>query len=192
MCRRGPEQLAKIKSEYGFQVASEDYRDVLDAGVDVCVVGSPAGFHHEHAKAAMEAGAHVLCEKPVTIEPADAWDLVRVAETTGRHFIANFGWNYSPFVTRAKELIDQSALGQLEHMTVHMSSQTRELLSNRGAYPGSAPDVPPDSSTWTDRELSGGGYGQAQLSTGRSRVLGDRRQGRLRVRADVQPAQRSG
>jgi predicted dehydrogenase len=73
--RKGPEILKKIADRYGFKVASEDYRDVLNAGVDICVIGSPTGFHHEHAKAALEAGAHVMCEKPVTINPADAWDL---------------------------------------------------------------------------------------------------------------------
>ena len=70
VARKGPELLAKIKDQYGFEVASEDYRDVIDAGVDIVVVASPTGLHHEHAKAALEAGAHVMCEKPVTIDPA--------------------------------------------------------------------------------------------------------------------------
>ena len=39
------------------------------------MVGSPPGYHYEQAKAALEAGAHVMCEKPFTIDPADAWDL---------------------------------------------------------------------------------------------------------------------
>ncbi|MTA05009.1 MAG: gfo/Idh/MocA family oxidoreductase, partial [Actinobacteria bacterium] len=55
--RKGPEILKKISDRYGFQVASEDYRDVLNAGVDICVIGSPTGLHHEHAKAALESGA---------------------------------------------------------------------------------------------------------------------------------------
>src|SRR4051794_35893813 len=74
--RKGTEMLELVRERYGFEVASEDYRDVLAAGVDACVVASPAALHHEHAKAALEAGAHVLVEKPVTLDPADAWDLV--------------------------------------------------------------------------------------------------------------------
>jgi ABC-type amino acid transport substrate-binding protein len=54
--RKGPEILDKVAKQYGFKVASEDYREVLNAGIDVCVIGSPTGLHHEHAKAALEAG----------------------------------------------------------------------------------------------------------------------------------------
>src|SRR5262245_36521349 len=70
VCRRGPQLLEKIKQDWGFALASEDYRDVLNAGIDICLVASPASFHYEHARAALEGGANVLCEKPFTIEPA--------------------------------------------------------------------------------------------------------------------------
>src|ERR671923_2484071 len=94
VARKGPEMLEKIRADFGFARASEDYRDVLDAGVDICLVASPTGLHHEHAKAAMEAGAHLLVEKPFTIPPADAWDLAETAERLGRHLVVAFGWNY--------------------------------------------------------------------------------------------------
>jgi len=162
--RKGPELLGQIKERFGFRVASEDYRDVIDAGIDVCVVASPSALHHEHAKAALEAGAHVMCEKPVTIDPAQAWDLVDTAARAGRELIISFGWNYRPMVVEAKRLADEVGIGTLEHMTVHMASVTRELLSNTGAYPDAAPESVPEPATWTDPRLSGGGYGQAQVS----------------------------
>jgi len=164
VARKGPELLAKIKDKYGFAVASEDYRDALNAGVDVCIIGSPSGLHYEHAKAALDAGAHVMCEKPVTIEPAQAWHLVEVADQAARNLVIAFGWNYRPMVRQAKALMDEVGIGQLEHLSVHMSSPTRELLSNTGAYPESDPEAVPEPRTWTDTALSGGGYGQAQLS----------------------------
>ena len=162
--RKGPEILKKISDRYGFKVASEDYRDVLNAGVDICVIGSPTGLHHEHAKAALEVGAHVMCEKPVTINPADAWDLDATAKRVGKELIIAFGWNYMPMMQEAKALMEKYGIGELEHLTIHMSSMTRELLSNTGAYPDATPESLPDEKTWTDPTLSGGGYGQAQLS----------------------------
>ena len=162
--RKGPELLAKIKDDYGFSVASEDYRDVLDAGIDVAIVASPSGLHAEHALAALEAGAHVMCEKPVTIDPESAWMLAKRADELGKAFVVSFGWNYRPMVQRAKALMDEGGIGRLEHMTVHMSSATRELLSNTGDYPGASPEAVPEQATWTDPSLSGGGYGQAQLT----------------------------
>ena len=164
VARKGPELLKKIADEYGFQVASEDYRDVLDAGVDVVIVASPSGFHYEHAGAALAAGAHVMCEKPVTIDPADAWALKEQADAAGKAFVVSFGWNYKPMVQKAKAMLDEQGIGDLEHMTVHMSSVTRELLSNTGAYPDASPEAVPEAPTWTDPRLSGGGYGQAQLT----------------------------
>jgi predicted dehydrogenase len=164
VARKGPELLAKIKDDFGFQHASEDYRDVIEAGIDICLVSSPTAHHHEHAKAALKAGAHVLVEKPVTIDPADAWDLVQTADRRGLHLICSFGWNFLPMLRDAKALIDEKGIGEVEHLVVHMSSVTRELLSNTGAYPAAAPESVPEQRTWTDPALSGGGYGQAQLS----------------------------
>jgi predicted dehydrogenase len=164
VARKGEELLRKIKGDWGFEVASEDYRDVIDAGLDICLVSSPTAFHHEHAKAALEAGAHVLVEKPIAKEPGEAWDLVETAERAGRHLVCSFGWNFLPMLQDAKRLIEEQGIGEVEHLVVHMSSATRELLSNTGAYPAAAPESVPEQATWTDPAVSGGGYGQAQLS----------------------------
>ena len=163
--RRGPELLEKIRARYGFAVASEDYRDVLAAGIDLCVVASPSSLHHEHATAALEAGAHVMIEKPVTIDPLQAWDLVETARRVNRRVVVAFGWNYFPMVRDAKRLMTVGdGIGDVEQMTITMASHTRELLSNTGAYPAADPEAVPEAVTWTDPNLSGGGYGQAQLS----------------------------
>lgn len=162
--RKGPELLEKIKDDWSFQHASEDYRDVLDAGVDICLVASPTAFHHEHAKAALEAGAHVLVEKPVTIHPADAWDLVDTAERLERHLVVSYGWNYQPMMQRAKDLMSNHGVGRIEQLMLHMASSTRELLLGTGAYPDAAPDTTPEFRTWNDPTFSGGGYAMAQLT----------------------------
>jgi predicted dehydrogenase len=164
VARKGAELLVKIRDDWGFQLASEDYHDVVDAGIDICLVSSPTAFHHEHAKAALEAGAHVLVEKPVAIEPGEAWDLVEAAERHGLHLVCSFGWNFLPMLRDAKRLIEEKGIGEVEHLVLHMSSVTRELLSNTGAYPAAAPETVPEQTTWTDPAVSGGGYGQAQLS----------------------------
>src|SRR3954447_5621759 len=77
VCRRGAEALERIRSTWGFTHASEDYTEVLRHGADIAVIASPTAFHHEHALAAMEAGAHVLVEKPFTSTTEQANELVR-------------------------------------------------------------------------------------------------------------------
>ncbi|HEX5191775.1 MAG TPA: Gfo/Idh/MocA family oxidoreductase [Solirubrobacteraceae bacterium] len=164
VCRHGAQPLAAVAREYGFEHASEDYRDVIEAGIDICVVSSPSAMHHEHAKAALEAGAHVLVEKPVTIHPADAWDLVATAARNDRHLLCSFGWNYLPMLRSAHELLQREGVGEVQQLNISMSSVTRELLSGQGAYPDADQRFAPESRTWNDPRLSGGGYGQAQLS----------------------------
>ena len=164
VARRGPEQVAALKERFGVETASEDYRDVLDAEPDLVVVSSPSAHHLEHAMAALDSGAHVLCEKPMTIRARDAWQLAERADQLGLHLVMSFGWNFKPMVERARELVGRHRLGRVESMMLTMSSQTRELLGGDGTYPDADPLTTPEPHTWTDPELSGGGYAQAQLS----------------------------
>jgi predicted dehydrogenase len=163
--RHGGDALARLQREYGFTVASEDYRDVLEAEIDLAIIASPTSFHAEHALAALEAGAHVLCEKPFTLTSDEAWHVADMAQRQQRHLVLSFGWNFKPMVGRMRALLAETrGIGTLEYLAITMSSQTRELLSNTGHYPDAHPDTVPESATWTDPKVSGGGYAQAQLS----------------------------
>jgi predicted dehydrogenase len=164
VCRRGADLLAAVAARWGFPVASEDYRDVLAAGVDIVVVASPSAFHYEHARAALRSGAHVLVEKPFTLRPEHAWELVSLGERVGRHVVVAFGYNYRPVVLGAADLLARHGVGVVESLSVGMSSGTRDLLLDKGAYPKAADGVAPEAATWTDPDVAGGGYGQAQLS----------------------------
>ncbi len=163
--RRNPELLSKIQSDYGFAKASTDWRDVIAEKPDIVVIGSPPGYHWEQSKAALEAGAQVMCEKPFTIDPAHAWDLDETARRTGNNLILSYGWNYRPMVIQAHRMMhEDDGVGEIEHVALHMDSVTRELLSETGDYPGASPESIPQPDTWSRPETSGGGYGQAQLT----------------------------
>jgi predicted dehydrogenase len=149
-------------------VASENYNDVLGVNPDIVIVASPSAFHFEHAKAALQGGAHVLVEKPFTISSHDAWELGRIADEVGRTVVVSFGYNFKPVVLGARALLvahgGVAALGAIESLSIAMSSGTRALLLGSGTYPRAAAEMPPESATWVNPALSGGGYGQAQLS----------------------------
>lgn len=164
VCRKGADDLRQVADKFGFAMASEDYRNVLDAGIDLCIVSSPVGFHHEHAIAALEAGAHVLVEKPVTLDPADAWHIARRAAELDRHVAVAFGWNYLPTFIAAQELWADGGVGAIEHVMVHMASGTRQLLNGTSLHSAGPTEEVVDTATWTDPAISGGGYGQAQLT----------------------------
>ncbi len=164
VCRHGAEALERIRADWGFEIASEDYREILDAGIDICVIASPGSLHYSHAKAALESGAHVLVEKPFTLQAADAWELVEVSKRVDRHVVVSFGWSYKPMVQTASNLMQTYGIGEVEQLTIQMASQNRELLSNTGTYPDAAETMLPEEQTWIDPQLSGGGYAQAALS----------------------------
>lgn len=165
VCRTGAEELEYLRDDWGFEVASEDYTDVLALSPDIVVVGSPAALHYEHSLAALEAGAHVLVEKPFTIRAADARELVATAKRLDRHLLVSFGYNYRPIVVETRAHLERiGGLGTIEFASVEMSSISRELLAGTGAYPLADPVLRPEARTWADPSLSGGGYGQAQLT----------------------------
>jgi len=163
--RRNPDVLARIRDEFGFAQATTEWREVIAAEPDIVIVSSPPGLHHEQARTALEAGAHVMCEKPFTIDPADAWDLAATVERSGRELYIAYGWNYRPMVVEAHRLMhDDGGIGEIENVTMHMESSTRELLSETGSYADADPDLSPDPDTWAHPDVAGGGYGQAQLT----------------------------
>lgn len=165
VCRPGRETLQWIADAYGFTVASEDHTAILDAGVDIVVVSSPTALHYQHARDALLSGAHVLVEKPFTLTSAQAWDLVSIAEQRQLHLLVAFGFNYKPLVRAAQAaLTDNGGVGPLEVLSVSMASVCRELLAGRGSYPKADPRSLPDPNTWSNPEVSGGGYAQAQLT----------------------------
>lgn len=163
--RRDPELLERIRERFGFARSTTDWHEVVTASPDIVIVASPVALHFEQAKAALEAGAHVLCEKPFTLDPVQAWDLVDTARRVGRHLLVAYGWNYRPMIVRATELMDEDGgIGEIEQVSIHMSSHTRALLSGSGGYPDAAPESIPEQATWIDPKVSGGGYGQAQIT----------------------------
>jgi predicted dehydrogenase len=163
--RRNPEMLGRIKDKFGFEKSTTDWQDVIAERPDIVVIGSPPGYHFIQAKAALEAGAHVMCEKPFTINPADAWELDQTVRASGRSLFVSYGWNYRPMVIQAHQMMhEDGGIGEIEQVSLHMDSVTRELLSETGDYPGADPEAIPQPDTWSRPETSGGGYGQAQLT----------------------------
>ncbi len=162
--RTNRKALDLLRDRFGFSHVSDDYRDALEQDLDAVVVSSPAGLHYEHVKASLEAGAHVLCEKPFTTEPEHAWELHKLASEGGLHLLLALGWNYSPTAVEARRLLDDPGVGAVQHVLVAMASGLRGLLHGTGSYRGQDAFFRPARETWVDPRLSGGGYAPAALS----------------------------
>jgi len=165
--RRDPALLERVRTDFGFAHASTDWRDVIDARPDLVAVTGPAALHAEQVRAALEAGAHVLCEKPFTVGPADAWALSRLADARGRNLMLCYAWNEMGIVEKARALLEEDGgVGEVEHVALEMATVVRELLARGATYLGRDDYSPPRAETWADPAISGGGYGQGQLTHG--------------------------
>ena len=171
VCRLGQAELQQVKDHFGFAYATEDYRDLLaNCELDGVVVASPHPLHYEHAKAALEAGLPVMCEKPMTTRAGHARELVELADAKGVPLLVPYGWHHKPFIQRAKELMNDGAVGEVEFVLCHMASPIRDLLSGVEvdvsdiSGQDSASLFGPTPSTWADPDVAGGGYAHAQIS----------------------------
>ena len=131
--RRNREALAALQATYELEVASDSVDELLAAGCDGVIVASPHNLHREHAVAAMEAGAHVLVEKPMTVTLADSLALERRPRETGRKIVVAYGWNFAAMTTWASDLVADGADRRPALVTGVMSSSLVDLFSGRAA-----------------------------------------------------------
>ena len=96
-----------------------DWRDML-AGernrpdrVDLVTVATPNNTHYEITKAFLEAGFHVLCEKPMTMTVEEAEDIVRLSEKTGQICAVNYGYTGYSLVRHMRAMVARGDLGKI-------------------------------------------------------------------------------
>nr|WP_211116492.1 Gfo/Idh/MocA family oxidoreductase [Glycomyces buryatensis] len=117
---RNPERVAAAASKLGWESSETDWhrlieRDDIDL-IDICV---PGNLHSEIAIAALEAGKHVLCEKPLANSVAEAELMTAAAEAAkarGAFAMCGFSYRRTPALSLAKRLVESGALGQIRHV----------------------------------------------------------------------------
>jgi len=104
-------------ASYSDVVRTPDYRDILeDDDVDAVVVSTPPVTHYVIAKEALDAGKHVLVEKPMTLDVGHARELVDIAEDRGLKLMVGHLLLYHPCVVTLKEKIDGGEIGDIYYM----------------------------------------------------------------------------
>ncbi|MGO8835369.1 MAG: Gfo/Idh/MocA family protein, partial [Roseiarcus sp.] len=121
LCEVTDDLAQKRAGEFGFARATADWRAlVADPAVDVVSITTPNPLHAEMAIAALAAGKHVWCEKPMAPKLADAERMAEAARRSGR--IAILGYNYiqSPAVRYIRGLLDAGTIGAVNHLRIEM------------------------------------------------------------------------
>jgi predicted dehydrogenase len=114
LCDASPDALDRFAARYPRAQTTTDLDEVLaDEELEAVVVATPAATHYELAKRALEAGKHVLVEKPPALKEAEAEDLVATAKSAGRVLMPGHLLLYHPAVQRVKALVDAGDLGDV-------------------------------------------------------------------------------
>ena len=111
------EESARGAAErFGVPRALTDYRDLLALPVDAVSVCTPNAYHEAISLAALDAGKHVLCEKPLAMTYAGARAMHERAERAGRTTAVNFRYRWVPAAAFVRDLVAGGELGALYHV----------------------------------------------------------------------------
>ena len=117
VCDIVPEIAADAKERFGFEKCCTDWRDVVnDPEIDIVSICTPNNVHAEMAIAALKAGKHVLCEKPIASTLADAKAMAEAAAEAGKKGVISmnaYQYRRVPAIDLAKKFIDEGLIGDI-------------------------------------------------------------------------------
>ena len=124
------EDLASVQSEL-----------LADPDINVVHITSPNHLHFPHAKAALLAGKHVVCEKPIGVNARQAGEMWRAVREAGLGHFVPFWTRYVPACIRAREIVRQGVLGEIRSVVYRRSLPLATgnlplVLSELGAQAG--------------------------------------------------------
>ena len=145
LCRRDPEALATARERWGVPRGFTDYRELLALDeVDAVSIVTPTDSHFRIAMDAIEAGKHVLCEKPLTLRAAESRVLLQAAERQGVVHAVNFNLRGRTSVGSLGRYLDEGFVGELYHLNIWWGMSLQH-------------DVRPEIGSWRYRPETGGG-----------------------------------
>ncbi|MGH8251736.1 MAG: Gfo/Idh/MocA family protein [Steroidobacteraceae bacterium] len=111
---RDDEQARAAAKSLGFRRATGDWRElVADPAVDVVDICAPNHLHREMALAAIAAGKHVWCEKPLALDAAEAGEVADAARRSGVNHLIGFNYACNPLLRLAQEIVAGGELGTI-------------------------------------------------------------------------------
>jgi predicted dehydrogenase len=143
ICDTNLERAQQAAAQFNVPNAFADYRELLaHPEVDAVTIGVPNAFHAPVALAALEAGKHVMCEKPLATSVADGEAMVAAAERAGRVLAINMSTRPRPEILAMRAAVQEGKLGNVTYALAR--------LIRRSGIPGFG-------SWFTRKELAGGG-----------------------------------
>lgn len=114
---RREESARQFAEEYGIPKYYGSYEELAaDPEVEAVYVATPNNFHYENCKMCLNAGKHVLCEKPFTTNADEARELYRLAEEKGLFIMEAFWIRFLPVYNCLQKILKEDVIGQIRHI----------------------------------------------------------------------------
>jgi predicted dehydrogenase len=116
ICGRDEQGVKDAAEKFGWDSYETDWRKLVARNdIDIIDVNAPSDAHKEITLAAIAAGKHVFCEKPLALNLADGREILEAAEKAGIKHAVCFNYRFLPAVQLAKSIIDSGRLGEIHH-----------------------------------------------------------------------------
>ena len=138
--------------------------------LDGVIVSTPHIAHTQPAIMALEAGCHVLVEKPMATRAVDGRDIAAAALRAGRQAMIPAGMNFTDFTAKAAGYVQAGRIGTVRHAVCQMGSALEDLFAGEAMIETKDHLFRPPASTWADPSRAGG-YGWGQMSHSLSWLL---------------------
>jgi len=119
--RERAEQTAAI---LGCEVAATDYREIYDH-IDAAIVAVPHNLHHSMGMELLQAGKHLLMEKPLAISEAECLDLIDAAQANQRTLMVAYCMRFHPIIVEMERLLRAKTYGDLFQLSIWTEQHTQ-------------------------------------------------------------------
>lgn len=144
LAARDPENTARVAQKFGVARWYTDWREmVAEGGFDALSITAPPHLHHEMVMAALDAGMHVLCEKPMALNVAQAQAMLARARESGCTAMINHEFRHLGARQRFGELLQDGHIGELQRLVVRFHTSWRASADRPWNW-------------WSDRARGGG------------------------------------
>ena len=116
ICGRDEVAVQQAAEQFGWAEIETDWRKLIERDdIDLIDINAPSNVHKEIALAAVQAGKHIFCEKPLALTLADSREMLAAAEKAGIKHMIGFNYRFTPAIQLAKKLIESGRLGEIYH-----------------------------------------------------------------------------
>lgn len=163
VCDIDEAKVQKAADEFDIQTIYTDLDTMLvHEALDGIMVATYHAAHYHVAKICLEHGLHVYIEKPMVLFAEHARELVTLADEKGLQIVMGYNHNHHNFVIRARELIQNGEIGEIQYITGQFSQAVYRFLQGDSDY--IKPRVHGPGNVYSDPVRSGGGQGHLQTT----------------------------